>query len=53
MSGGTLKSYEVSSVSAGMEEVGISEDSTEGSSSGGCCEDNTILEMYSLSGTSA
>ena len=37
-------SYEVSSVSAGMEEVGISEGSTEGSFSGGCCEGNRILE---------
>ena len=53
MSGGTLMSYELSSVSAGKEELGNNGDSIEGSSSGGCCEYIPILEVYSLSGTSS
>ena len=46
-------SYEVSSVSAGMEEVGISGDSTEGSSSGGCCPELLILAISVLLENSA
>ena len=50
---GWVSAYEFSSVSAGKEELGNSGDSIEGSSSGGCCEDIRILEVYSLSVTSS
>ena len=54
MSGGTIMSYELSSVAAGMEEVGKSGDRIEGESassiSSGCCG---CEEAYSLMSASS